>query len=47
LRLRGESPEPGLPEDAGLAYAGKRFGPFNDGFRRIVVSDTIFLRNAR
>lgn len=47
LRLRGERRENGLPVDAGFTYADQNVGPFNDGFRRIVVSRTIYLRNAR
>lgn len=47
LRLRSERPENGLPADAGFVYADQNVGPFNDGFRRIVVTKTIYLRNAR
>ncbi|MDX1562479.1 MAG: PilW family protein [Gammaproteobacteria bacterium] len=47
LRLRADRPENGLPADAGFTYADQVVGPFNDGFRRIVVSKTIYLRNAR
>jgi type IV pilus assembly protein PilW len=47
LRLRADRPENGNPDDAGFAYADQVVGPFNDGFRRIVVSKTIYLRNAR
>lgn len=47
LRLRSERTENGLPADAGFTYAGQNVGPFNDGFRRIVVTKTIYLRNAR
>jgi hypothetical protein len=47
VRLRGERLEVGLPADAGFSYADQVVGPFNDGFRRIVVSRTIYLRNAR
>ena len=47
LRLRADRPEIGLPVDAGFTYADQVVGPFNDGFRRIVVSRTIYLRNAR
>lgn len=47
LRLRSLTPENGLPTDAGFVYADQNVGPFNDGFRRIVVSKTIYLRNAR
>lgn len=47
LRLRADRPEIGLPADNGFTYADQVVGPFNDGFRRIVVSRTIYLRNAR
>lgn len=47
LRLRGERLEVGLLPDSGFTYADQVVGPFNDGFRRIVVSRTIYLRNAR
>jgi type IV pilus assembly protein PilW len=47
LRIRSERPENGLPDDAGFTYADQNVGPFNDGFRRIVVTKTIYLRNAR
>jgi type IV pilus assembly protein PilW len=47
LRLRADRPEVGLPVDAGFTYADQVVGPFNDGFRRIVVSRTIYLRNSR
>jgi len=47
LRLRADRPENGLPPDNGFIYADQDVGPFNDGFRRIVVSKTIYLRNAR
>jgi len=47
LRLRADRPENGLPADNGFSYADQNAGPFNDGFRRTVVSKTIYLRNAR
>ncbi|HEY6507551.1 MAG TPA: PilW family protein [Vicinamibacterales bacterium] len=47
LRLRGDRLEVGLPADVGFTYADQVVGPFNDGFRRIIVSRTIYLRNAR
>jgi type IV pilus assembly protein PilW len=47
LRLRAERRESGLPEDNGFSYGDRVVGPFNDDFRRIVVSRTIYLRNAR
>jgi type IV pilus assembly protein PilW len=46
LRLRAERPENGFTDSATYAYAGQNFGPFNDNFRRTVVSKTIYLRNA-
>jgi type IV pilus assembly protein PilW len=47
LLLRSDRPENGIPDDNGFVYADQNVGPFNDGFRRIVVSKTIYLRNAR
>ena len=47
LRLRAERPEVGLPVDNGYTYADQVVAPINDGFRRIVVSRTIYLRNAK
>jgi type IV pilus assembly protein PilW len=47
LRLRAERRESGLPDDPGYVYADQAVGPFTDGFRRIVVTKTIYLRNAR
>lgn len=47
LRLRSERPEPGVPVDAGYSYADQNIAGINDGYRRIVVSKTVFLRNAR
>lgn len=47
LRLRADRRENGYVDDATYIYAGQQAGPFNDAFRRIVVSKTIFLRNAR
>jgi type IV pilus assembly protein PilW len=47
LRLRAERRESGLPTVAGFAYADQNIGPFADDFRRIVVTKTIYLRNAR
>jgi type IV pilus assembly protein PilW len=45
LRVRAERPENGFVDGTAYNYAGQNFGPFNDGFRRVVVSKTIFLRN--
>jgi type IV pilus assembly protein PilW len=47
LRIRSERQENGLPADSGFSYADQVVGPFNDGYRRIVVSKTIYIRNAR
>jgi type IV pilus assembly protein PilW len=47
LRLRSEHREAGMPPGTGYSYAGRVIAPFNDGFRRLVVSTTIFIRNAR
>lgn len=47
LRLRGERRENGLPANNGYAYADQVVDPINDGYRRIVASKTIYLRNAR
>ena len=47
LRLRSDQLEPGLPANAGFVYADQNIAPINDGFRHIVVSRTIYLRNAR
>jgi type IV pilus assembly protein PilW len=47
LRLRAERVENGLVDATNYQYAGQNFGVFNDGFRRMVVSKTIYLRNPR
>jgi len=47
LRLRADRAETGLPADNGFTYADQVVAPINDGFRRVVVSRTIYLRNAR
>ncbi len=46
LRVRAERTENGYTDTATYSYAGQNFGPFNDGYRRAVVSKTIYLRNA-
>jgi len=46
LRLRADRSERGLPAQA-FNYADQNVGPFNDGFRRMLVTRTIYLRNAR
>jgi hypothetical protein len=47
LRVRAERTENGFVDTTNYVYADQNVGPFNDGFRRIVVSKTIYLRNAR
>jgi hypothetical protein len=47
LRVRAERPENGFVDTTNYVYADQNVGPFNDGFRRIVVSKTIYLRNTR
>jgi type IV pilus assembly protein PilW len=47
VRVRAERPENGFTDTAVYNYADRSVGPFNDGFRRLVVSKTIYLRNAR
>ncbi|MEO8464313.1 MAG: PilW family protein [Gammaproteobacteria bacterium] len=47
LRVRAERVENGFTDTATYVYADQNVGPFNDGFRRMVVSKTIYLRNNR
>jgi type IV pilus assembly protein PilW len=50
LRLRASRRENGYIDDTSYVYADQNAGPFDDqnpGFRRILISKTIFLRNAR
>lgn len=47
LRVRAERPENGFQDNAVYQYADQNVGPFADRFRRMVVSKTIYLRNAR
>lgn len=47
LRIRAEREEVGFTDTDTYAYADQDLAAPNDGFRRIVVSKTIFLRNAR
>lgn len=47
LRMRAEEPEPGLPAGPGFDYADQMVPPLADGYRRLLVSRTVFLRNAR
>lgn len=47
LRLRGDRVENGLIDNTDYEYADRDFGTFDDGFRRLLVSKTIYVRNAR
>lgn len=47
LLMRAERPELGFTDTNNYLYADQNLGPFNDGFRRLLVSKTITLRNAR
>lgn len=47
LRLRAEHPETGFRDTEARQYADREVVAPNDGYRRIVVSRTIWLRNAR
>ena len=47
LRVRAEQPENGFTDTATYVYADQNAGPFNDNFRRMLVSKTIYLRNNR
>jgi type IV pilus assembly protein PilW len=47
IRVRAERPENGFTDTTNYVYADQNVGPFNDNFRRLVVSKTIYLRNAR
>jgi type IV pilus assembly protein PilW len=47
LRVRAERPDVGYTDTAAYVYADRNVPAFNDGFRRVVVSKTIYLRNAR
>ncbi len=47
LRLRTETVEQGHTDTSGYQYADQIIAPPNDGYRRIVVSKTIQLRNLR
>jgi prepilin-type N-terminal cleavage/methylation domain-containing protein len=47
LRLRAERPEPGFTDDKSYSYADQDIDPPMDGYRRMVVSKTIYIRNAR
>ena len=45
--VRGVSPEVGIQDNANYAPGDVNLGNFNDQFRRMQVSKTILLRNAR
>jgi type IV pilus assembly protein PilW len=47
LRVRAERVENGFTDTTNYVYADQNVGPFNDGFRRVLVSKTIYLRNTR
>lgn len=47
LRIRAERQERGFTDTVTYRYADQAVGPFNDAYRRLVVSKTIYLRNAR
>jgi type IV pilus assembly protein PilW len=47
LMVRGVSPELGIQDNANYAPGDTPLGNFNDDYRRILVSKTILLRNAR
>jgi type IV pilus assembly protein PilW len=47
LRIRAERPEPGFTDDRSYTYADQDIDPPMDGYRRMVVSKTIYIRNAR
>ena len=46
VRVRGDVPEVGFVDNRTYQYADTDFQP-NDGFRRVVMSRTIYLRNSR
>jgi type IV pilus assembly protein PilW len=47
VRVRAELPERGFVDGRTYDYAGIETEPFNDNFRRVVLSRTIYLRNSR
>ena len=47
LRLRSDRPEQGYFDTTNYQYADQNVPPPNDSFRRLLVSKTIYLRNAR
>jgi hypothetical protein len=46
IRVRAEEPEAGFIDNRSYKYAGVDFQP-KDGFRRVLMSRTIFVRNTR
>jgi hypothetical protein len=46
LRVRAERAENGYTDAVAYQYADQVIPAFNDGYRRVVVSKTIYLRNA-
>jgi Tfp pilus assembly protein PilW len=47
LRLRGDRVENGLNDTTNYQYADRNAGVFTDSVRRLLVSKTIYIRNAR
>lgn len=47
FRIRADARENGYTDTTNYVYADQNVGPFNDAFRRILISKTIYLRNAR
>jgi type IV pilus assembly protein PilW len=47
LRIRAENPEVGYTDTRAYVYADQNVPAPNDAFRRVVVTKTIYLRNAR
>jgi hypothetical protein len=47
LLLRSEGVEQGLNDPTAYNYADRNFGTFTDGVRRLLVSKTTYVRNAR
>ena len=45
--IRGVSLEVGIQDNANYAPGDVNLGQFNDQFRRMMVSKTVLLRNAR
>ena len=47
LRIRAENPEIGFTDTRTYQYADQDIDPPNDAYRRVLLSKTIYLRNAR